>query len=75
MQNQPRGLKVADGVTINAGSGAVTVQSLSNTDMTADADASVSDGDYNIGGGIGLNIVQNDNEAVIGRGARLPLAI
>ena len=63
--------KVADGVTINAGSGAVTVQSLSNTDMTADADASVSDGDYNIGGGIGLNIVQNDNEAVIGRGAAI----
>ena len=39
--------------------------------MTADADASVSDGDYNIGGGIGLNIVQNDNEAVIGSGAAI----
>ena len=63
--------QVADGVTINAGSGAVTIQSLSNTDMTADADASVSDGDYNIGGGIGLNIVQNDNEAVIGSGATI----
>ncbi|EHI49802.1 hemolysin-type calcium-binding region [SAR116 cluster alpha proteobacterium HIMB100] len=63
--------QVADGVTINAGSGAVTIQSLSNTDMTADADASVSDGDYNIGGGIGLNIVQNDNEAVIGSGAAI----
>ena len=33
------------------------------------------DGDCNIGGGIGLNIVQNDNEAVIGRGPRSPLAI
>ena len=39
--------------------------------MTADADAFVSDGDYNIGGGIGLNIVQNDNEAVIGSGAAI----
>ena len=57
---------LADGVTLNAGSGAVTVQSLSNADFSADADASATDGDYNIGGGVGLNIVDNENIAEVG---------
>ena len=57
------------GTPAEPGSGAVTVATLSNTDMSADADASVSGGDYNIGGAVGLNIVQNDNKASIGGGA------
>ena len=58
--------EIADGVAINAGSGSITVESLSNSDFSADADASATDGDYNIGGGIGLNIVNNENIAEIG---------
>ena len=58
--------EIADGVTLNAGSGSITVESLSNSDFSADADASATDGDYNIGGGIGLNIVNNENIAEIG---------
>ena len=63
--------KIADGVTINAGTGNVSVQSLSNTDFSADADASATDGDYNIGGAVGLNIVDNHNIAEIGDNATI----
>ena len=62
---------IGDQVQLNAGVGAVSVETFSNTDMSADADASVSGGDYNIGGAVGLNIVQNDNKASIGSGANV----
>ena len=61
--------KLDDGVTINAGTGAVSISSLSNADFAADADASATDGDYNIGGGVGLNIIDNENVAEIGDNA------
>ena len=61
--------KLANGVTLNAGTGSVTIQSLSNADFAADADASATDGDYNIGGGVGLNIVDNENIAEVGDNA------
>ncbi len=55
---------VGDQVQLNAGTGTLSVETFSNTDMSADADASVSGGDYNIGGAVGLNIVQNENTAL-----------
>ena len=61
--------EIAADVTVDAGSDNISVSSLKNTDMTSTGDASTSGSDYNIGGGVGLNIASSTNEAIIRNGA------
>ena len=61
--------EIASDITVNAGSGDVSVSSLKNTDMTSTGDASTSGSDYNVGGGVGLNIASSENTAIIRSGA------
>ena len=61
--------EIAADVTVDAGSDNVSVSSLKNTDMTSTGDASTSGSDYNIGGGVGLNIASSTNDAIIRSGA------
>ena len=63
--------EIAADVTVNAGSDNVSISSLKNTDMTSTGDASTSGSDYNIGGGVGLNIASSENTAIIRNGASI----
>ena len=63
--------EIASDITVNSGSGDVAVSSLKNTDMTTTGDASTGGSDYNVGGGVGLNIATSTNEAVVGDGANV----
>ena len=66
--------EIASDITVNAGSDNVSISSLKNTDMTSTGDASTSGSDYNIGGGVGLNIASSENTAIIRRGASITAA-
>ena len=66
--------EIASDITVNAGSDNVSISSLKNTDMTSTGDASTSGSDYNIGGGVGLNIASSENTAVIRSGASITAA-
>ena len=61
--------EIADNVTITAGANAVTVAALKNADITATGEASTGGSDYNIGGGLGVNIAKASNKARIADGA------
>ena len=61
--------EIASNVTVDAGSDNISISSLKNTDMTSTGDASTSGSDYNIGGGVGLNIASSTNLATIRSGA------
>ena len=63
--------EIGNNVTVAAGTNAINVASRKNTDITATGDASVAGGDYNIGGGLGLNIATASNNARVGSGASL----
>ncbi|TMB93338.1 MAG: hypothetical protein E6J38_11040, partial [Chloroflexi bacterium] len=61
--------KVADGVTLTATSGAVTVRASYQVDATAKATGialTSSGGDANVGAAVGLNVLIAENEAIIG---------
>ena len=58
--------EIASGVSVNVGSDNVSISSLKNTDMTSTGDASTGGSDYNVGGGVGLNIAKSNNTALVG---------
>ncbi|MGC6517440.1 MAG: leukotoxin LktA family filamentous adhesin [Candidatus Puniceispirillaceae bacterium] len=60
--------EISANVAVNTGSDNVTISSLKNTDMTSTGDASTGGSDYNVGGGVGLNIAKNNNTALVGEG-------
>ena len=57
--------EIASGVSVNASSDNISVSSLKNTDMLATGDASTGGSDYNIGGGVSLNIAKSSNKALV----------
>jgi len=61
--------QIADNITINAGN--LSIVANKNTDITATGDASTSGSDYNIGGGVSLNIATSTNRARIGTGTSI----
>ena len=63
--------EIAAGVSVNVGGDNVTISSLKNTDMTSTGDASTGGSDYNVGGGVGLNIATSNNNAFVREGASI----
>ncbi len=57
--------EIADGLSINAG-GLLTVKSSNNTDASTQADGSASKGSVGIGAAVSINVVDFDNQAIIG---------
>ena len=66
--------EIADNVVVNTGSDNISISSLKNTDMTSTGDASTGGSDFNIGGGVGLNIAKSNNTALVGEGTSLSAA-